>query len=386
MEAFEKLNSAVANRPIQLQRAKNNGTKIIGLSGLGYVPEELIYASGAIPMRLVRGGDPEPLAAAAGYMDRVLCPFSRAQFGYRVLEEESRYQMIDYFVCAITCQHMRRVADMWDINTELEVFRLGVPHAYNTKAGLSYYLEMIKRLKDRLETFVGRKIEDEKLKDAIVLYNRMRELLKEISILRKQEMTSITGKEFFKLMHNSFYLDPEEMVAILESLLAQLKNNGKKGENEKPRILLTGNMLAVGDYKVIDMIEEVGGSVVMEQFCGGVRHYLNNVSINGNMLEGIARRYLCEREPCAFMRPSRERIDLVVKLAEEFKVDGVVWYQLRYCDTYNMEYFYFNNILKEAGFPVLQLESEYDVEERGRLLNRIESFMESLERRHHYVQ
>ena len=86
MEALEKLNSAVANRPVQLQQAKNKGIKIIGLSGLGYVPEEIIYASGAIPMRLVRGGDPEPLAAAAGYMDRVLCPFSRAQFGYRVLD------------------------------------------------------------------------------------------------------------------------------------------------------------------------------------------------------------------------------------------------------------------------------------------------------------
>ena len=81
------------------------------------------------------------------------------------------------------------------------------------------------------------------------------------------------------------------------------------------------------------------------------------------------------------MRPSRERIDLVIKLANEFKVDGIVWYQLRYCDTYNMEFFYFNNAVKEAGFPVLQLETEYDVEERGRLANRIESFMESLRRR-----
>ncbi len=102
IEALKKLNSTVANRPLQLQQAKNKGIKMIGLSGLGYVPEEIIYASGAIPMRLVRGGDSEPLAAAAGYMDHVLSPFSRAQFGYRVLEEESRYQMIDYLVCAIT--------------------------------------------------------------------------------------------------------------------------------------------------------------------------------------------------------------------------------------------------------------------------------------------
>ena len=120
---------------------------------------------------------------------------------------------------------------------------------------------------------------------------------------------------------------------------------------------------------------------MIEQFCGGVRHYLDNINLEGDLLGAIAKRYLQGRAPCAFMRPSRERIDLTVKLAKDFEVDGVIWYQLRYCDTYNMEYFYFNNIMKELGFPVLQLESEYDVEERGRLMNRVESFMESLERR-----
>ena len=381
MGVYKRLDQAIAERPLQLQEAKGNGTRIIGMSGLGYVPEELIYASGALPMRLVRGGDPEPLAAAAGDMDRILCPFSRAQYGYRVLEEESRYQMVDFFVCAITCQHMRRVADIWDLNTDVEVFRIGVPHAYNTEAGLRYYLEMVKSLKEKLETFSGVKIEEERLKEAIILYNRLRELLKEISYLRKSKVPAITGRDFFKLMHSSFYLDPKEVVEILESLLVQLKENGNKKETGKHRILLTGNMLAVGDYKAIDMAEETGGAVVIEQFCGGVRHYLDNINQDGDLLEALARRYLQGRAPCAFMRPSRERIDLTVKLAKEFEVDGIIWYQLRYCETYNMEYFYFNNIMKEAGLPVLQLESEYDVEERGRLLNRVESFMESMERR-----
>ncbi|MBW1839264.1 MAG: 2-hydroxyacyl-CoA dehydratase, partial [Deltaproteobacteria bacterium] len=284
MEEYDRLDQAIAERPLQLQKAKEQGIKVIGLSGLGYVPEELIYASGAIPMRLVRGGDPEPLAAAAGDMDRILCPFSRAQYGYRVLEEESRYQMVDLLVSAITCQHMRRVADVWDLYTDVEIFRMGVPHAYNTEAGLKYYLEMLKRLKGKLETFLGIKIEEARLKEAVILYNRMRELLKEISFLRKNKVTAITGRNFFKLMHSSFYLDPEEMVEILESLLAQLKKNGNKKEKGNHRILLTGNMLAVGDYKVIDMTEEVGGSVVIEQFCGGVRHYLDNINLEGDLL------------------------------------------------------------------------------------------------------
>ncbi len=136
MGPFERLEQALAERPKQLQKAKENGVKMIGFSGLGYVPEEIIHASGACPIRLVRGGDPEPIAAAAGYMDRILCPFSRAQFGYHVLEEEPRYQMLDYFICAITCQHMRRVADAFGYFTDMPVFRFGVPHGYSTDPGL----------------------------------------------------------------------------------------------------------------------------------------------------------------------------------------------------------------------------------------------------------
>jgi benzoyl-CoA reductase/2-hydroxyglutaryl-CoA dehydratase subunit BcrC/BadD/HgdB len=381
MGLCERLDQAIAERPLKLQQAKDSGAKIVGISGLGYVPEEIVYAAGAIPMRLVRGGDPEPLAAAAGDMDRLLCPFARAQYGYRVLEEESRYQMVDLFVCAITCQHMRRVADVWDLNTDIEVFRLGVPHAYNTASGLSYYTEMLRRLKEKLEVFLNTSIEDEKLKESVVLYNRIRELLREISFLRKSDVPAITGKDFFRLMHSSFYLDPRELVEIMESLIAQLRKHDGKEAPGRHRILLTGNMLAVGDYKVIDMVEEAGGSIVIEQFCGGVRHYLDTVHLNGNLLEATAKRYLRDRAPCAFMRPSRERLDMVVELSSEFKVDGIIWYQLRYCDTYNMEFFYFNNIMKERGIPVLQLESEYDVEERGRLMNRVESFMETLEGR-----
>jgi len=164
-------------------------------------------------------------------------------------------------------------------------------------------------------------------------------------------------------------------------MLPELKARRDLPEQKGPRMLLTGNMLAVGDYKVVDIIEDLGGRIVMEQFCGGVRHYRSMVEPNGDIMESIARRYLGGKEPCGFMRPARSRLDLVAQLAKEYAADGIVWYQLRYCDTYNMEFFYFNTMMKELGIPVLKLESEYDVEERGTLLNRIESFVESLEGR-----
>ncbi len=381
MGPFELLDKSLAGRQKQLQEEKENGVKMIGFSGLGYVPEEIIYGAGACPIRLVRGGDPEPIAAAAGYMDRILCPFSRAQFGYHILEEETRYQMPDCFICAITCQHMRRVADAFDIYTEIPVFRFGVPHGYRSDHGLKYYHDMVKELTAYLEQLLGIKIQEQGLKDSIIIYNRLREMLHKIGMLRKNKPALISGKVFFKLMHSSFYLDPKDMVDLLEQIYSFLTTAKKDALPKGPRILLTGNMLAVGDYKIIDLIEQNGASIVTEQFCGGVRHYDSNITPNGDLIHNIAKRYFCDRAPGAFMRPAKQRLDLIYRLAREYQVDGIIWYQLRYCETYNMEFFYFNKMMKESGLPLLQLESEYDVEERGTLLNRIEGFMESLEGR-----
>ena len=55
MEALNKLSAHLKNRLVDLSRAKEKGVKIIGYTPGGFLPEELVLASGAIPLCLVRG-------------------------------------------------------------------------------------------------------------------------------------------------------------------------------------------------------------------------------------------------------------------------------------------------------------------------------------------
>ena len=81
------------------------------------------------------------------------------------------------------------------------------------------------------------------------------------------------------------------------------------------------------------------------------------------------------------MPSMKVRVDFIKNLAQEFKVDGVIWYQLKNCETYNAEAFYANRKLKEAGIPFLKIESEYDPGETEGLRTRIETFVETMKRR-----
>jgi benzoyl-CoA reductase/2-hydroxyglutaryl-CoA dehydratase subunit BcrC/BadD/HgdB len=264
MEALQKLDEHLRTRVDGLTKIKKEGGKIIGYVPGGYMPEELVYACGAMPIQLIRGGDPEPVAISAGYVPRFLDTFCRSQIGYKILGDEPLYELIDLLVVPVTDNNIRAIADCWNFYTDVEVFRYGVPHTKDD-LGFNYYLDGLNLLKEKLERFTGTRIEDEKLREAIALSNRIRELFKELSLMRKSERPPISSRDFIKLNHASFHADRGIMLELLESLAKELKR--KEAPNPSgPRVLFTGSTLAMGDQKVLDLLQASGAQIVIEYF------------------------------------------------------------------------------------------------------------------------
>jgi benzoyl-CoA reductase/2-hydroxyglutaryl-CoA dehydratase subunit BcrC/BadD/HgdB len=379
MQAMERVSAHLRTRIVELSKMKRDGHKIIGYTPGGYLPEELLYACGAmpVPVGLIRGGEHEPVLVAGAYLPRWLDTFCRAQIGYKVLKEEALYDLIDLLVVPITDNNIRAVADCWNFYTDTEVFRFGVPHS-KTDNGFRYYLDGINLLKEKLEKLTGTEITESKLREAINLCNRERELLNEISLMRQTERPPVSGRDFLELNHASFLADKRVMVDMLESFCAQLKHK-EAAVPRGPRILLTGSTMAFGDYKIYDLIEGAGAAVVIEEFAEGVRHFSETVHLNGDLMEALADRYFRRRVPPAWFRPARERLDYLVKLAKDFNVNGVIWYQLMYRDSYDIESYYFPDILRRGtGLSMLKIESDYDASEIGPFRTRVETFIETI--------
>jgi benzoyl-CoA reductase/2-hydroxyglutaryl-CoA dehydratase subunit BcrC/BadD/HgdB len=377
MEAMDKLMAHVRARPIELMRLKQNGAKIVGYVPNGYMPEELVYACGAIPVGLIRGGDHEPVAVSQAYLFRLLDTFCRSQIGYRALGEEPLYQLPDLLVVPITDRNITAIAESWQLYTDVEVFRFGVPRYAGAEHAFEYYVGGLELLKQRLEELTGTEIKNERLKDEIKLSNRIRSLLEKISFTRASEYPRISGKDFIRLNHATYCADRRFLVSELESISKELEKR-ETPRREGPRIMLTGSTMAEGDYKVIDLLEETGASIVIEEFSEGVRHYQQRIEPNGDLIRALADRYLRRRVPPAFFHGViKNRFDYLLKLVKEFKVDGVVWYSLMYRDSYDREGLLFPQALKkERGIPLLKLNSDYDIAETGPMRTRIETFIE----------
>ena len=379
MEGLEELAHVSTIRPEQLSREKKRGAKIIGYTGR-FVPEELIYACGAIPYLIYRGGEPEPPEAVLPYSLRYISPFARAQIGHHLLHMDPVVPMLDLIVAQCVDCHTARLADLFEY-FELPTTKIGVPSDWDKKISAEYYHRELSRLKEKLEGITGREISDEKLKESIEAINVIRSLLAKISHLRRKHPPPIGGYEFIRLNHYSFSCDPEDLAKGLNDICEDLQQRQSPFADSAPRILLAGHVVGVGDYVVPKLIEDSGGVIVAEFLDEGMRQYLRNVDTRGDLMTNLVRTYYRDRTPPSVFQPAwSNRLAYMKKAVKDFRVDGVIWYQLSFEEIYNMEAAIVSKAMQEAGIPFLKLESSYEYarEAMGPLTTRIESFTRSI--------
>jgi len=378
MEVMRKLARRLESRLTELDQVRNAGKKVVGYTPGGYLPEELVLGCGAIPLGLIQGGEHFAVESAGAYICRWIDPFCRAQIGYGTNHDDPYYSRVDLLVVPITDNHIRSISDLLSYHTNLAVFPFGVPHKKDTPS-LGYYQVKLKSLKERLEQLTGTELSEQKLREAIDLCNRERRLFRDISLQRRTDPSRLSGPDFIALNHASFILDKTVMIDLLEKVKEEMDE--RPGNTNGPRLMLTGSTLARGDSKIPDLITQAGGRIVIEEFAEGLRPYWVEVSPEQDLLKDLAEAYFWLRVPPAWFRPGRERLDFLIRLAKEYQVDGIVWYQLMFRESYKIESYFFPDILKrETGLNMLTVESDYDEGETGPLRTRIETFIQSIRR------
>ncbi|TYC84074.1 MULTISPECIES: 2-hydroxyacyl-CoA dehydratase subunit D [Acetobacterium] len=375
MGIYTKLENHAKRRPAELVKMKKDGAKIVGYIPEGYFPEELAYAAGAIPVALGKGGSYEMVAESLRYITRFTCTWCRTQIAYK-MTGDIWYDLPELILIPTTDCNVKSIGDMFSYWSDTETMYYGVPHNKLPDA-IDYYQESLKRVKAKLEKFTGNQITDEKLKAEINKQNTIRSLLKNISELRKAENPPITGFEFMKLQHYSMQADPDFLIECLNEIYAELKTMTVE-KSDKIRLYLTGSTLAFGDYGLYEIVDQVGAEIVCEDFAGGVRNILNNVEYNsGDLYADLTDAYFTKRREGAWFRPSAHRVDYLIDDIKNYNCDGVIWYEMLYRESYDMQGFYFDKIIQEkTGVPMVKIETDYDASEKGNIKTRVETLCE----------
>lgn len=372
LDRFRELNESFP-KTAQILEHKSRGGKVIGWL-CTYVPEEIIHAAGALPIRIIGYSHEANLDDANAHLYINNCTFSRSclQLGL-----EGQYDFLDGVVGGSTCDGARRLFDVWRqyVGTPFHHV-LTVPRKYTERAHKLYYDEGV-LFKKHLEEHLGVSISDEALLKSTIVLNESRSLLHRLYELRKRDKPPISGAETLEVLNAAYRMPKETFNLWLGELIEELKSSDKAFTG-RARVMLVGSVLTNPEF--VKSIEDQGALVVTDELCTSTRYWGDKVVLDDGrpILEAISRRYL-NNFPCARMYPSDERFNRIIDYARDFKVDGVISEIVRYCVPYAHDLPLLTDRLSEVGIPTLALDVEYGTAGSGQIATRVQAFLEMLE-------
>jgi len=343
-----------------------------------YVPEEILYAANVLPVRILGGHEPPTLATP--HMFDMWCPFSRDCLNQAL---QGKYDYLDGLMIAQSCLHPRHAFSAWLIEApHLWNYFLCMPNAVRSLHSKKFLRGELEEFKKSVEHWVGRPVTDTDLDRGIEMMNTNRRLMKEVYEFRKEDHPPITGTEAMTMVWASALMDKREHNELVKGLLKELPNR-KLDRETGVRLMIVGS--ENDDRPFLEMVESARATFVIEDHCTGSRYFWDEVVPKKDRLQAIADRY-CDRVPCPGKDWGtgekegwqRKRFPHLLRLAKDYRVQGVVLMQQKFCDPHEADIPSLRRYFESHGIPTYFLEFEVTVPV-GQFRIRMEAFIEQIQ-------
>lgn len=348
---------------------ERTGGKVIGYF-CTYAPEEIMYAAGVLPVRILGGH--EPLDVTEPHIFGMFCPFCRDCLAQGL---KGKYDYLDGIMIAQSCLHIRQAFTSWNLHIPVDFsYYLPMPNNVQSRRALPYLKGELEAFKLALENWTGKTIADQDLEQGIKIMNESRRLTRELYELRKQPHPAISGLEAMYTVVSSQMVDKRDYNQALKELIEQLPQRQTENDS-RIRLMILGS--EDDDTEFIHMVESLGAIFVVDDHCTGSRYFWNEVLAGNNLLESIAARYI-DRVPCPSKDwPQRSRIEHIKQLARDWDVQGAIVIQQKFCDPHELDIPSIIGSLREMDIPSQFLEFDVTVPV-GQFKTRVEAFLEML--------
>jgi len=360
---------------LEMTQRAEEGVQVAGIYCI-FAPLELIRAAGAIPVGLC-GKKQEPIAAAEKELPARLCPLIKSSHGYALTGTCPFFAASDFIVGETTCDGKKK---MFELMARLKpVHLMQLPYRPAGPGAAEFWLAQVRELGRFLSALTGQEVEAGELRRQIGIHNRIRQAYLDLSRLMARPAPPLTGLQMMTVTETkNLYFDAEDHLARLSRFLDRAGRAPGAVPPQAPRILLTGCPVGKGSEKVVRLVEELGGVVVVMENCSGIKSFARLVDEGQeDPYRALADHYLST--PCSCMTPNDGRLELIGRLAGEYRAQGVVDLTWLYCHTYNVEAERVKALARETlDLPYLQLETDYSASDLGNLRLRLEAFLEMI--------
>jgi len=389
MTYFDEISDFFGKREHEIRAAKEEGKKVIGYNCM-FAPIELILAADAIPVRVNSGW-----YDASKLGDRIVpvevCPVIRSMIGAKMVGLSPYLELSDAVINTLTCDGMTKLGEI--LSDYKPIWTMCPPRVKDSPQSMVFWREELKTVKQKIEDLTGNKITDKKLMSTIRLLQKATKAFRRLQDIRKGSPV-IMGRDAMLVNQTSMWDNIERWTKKTEELCDDLEERVRQKmwacPPDTPRVMVTGTPMVWPDnWKLPNLVEESipQGVLVVDELCSSDRLLYDPVGVDewtmDDMFNAVAERYLLTSTcPCFTSKDGNEdRINWLLDKLKEFKVDGVIYYVVRGCMLYAMEYTRIKRILDHKNVPIYYLDTDYTREDVGQMKTRVEAFLEMLRAR-----
>ena len=353
----------------QLDHYLEQGKKVVGCFPV-YTPEELVHASGMIPMGM--WGAQAEIKHAKRFLPAFACPIMQ---GNLELGLRGSYKGVSAAIIPTLCDTFRCISQDWRFGVqEIPMIPVTYPQNRVLDASVDFLISEYESVLSRLSIITGNLMTDDALDATIKLYNEHSRTMLEFSDVANDHLDVITPTVRHAVMKSAHFMEKGEHTKMVRELIDALKAEPVFAFKGK-RVILSG--ISAEPDGLLKILEENNMAVVADDLAQETRLYRTLIpETGGTPIRRLAKQGN-EREGCSLAHEDfKKHGKILADLAKKYKASGVIYCQMKFCDPEEYDYPICMKALNEIDVPIMLLEIDQQESSCEQARTRIQSFAE----------
>ena len=312
------------------QQCLDDGQKAAGFLPV-YAPREIIHAAGMLPVGIYGGGDQIEIIRGDAYYQSYICHLPRSVIE---LAHSGKFDFLDAMLFPSTCDVIRNLSGMWQVMfPDLYVRYLDLPHVREPSLGGAFWEGEMRTLLAALSEVAGTKPSDDDVRASIVVYNEVRQVLRDLYNSRRDEPWRIPSEELYLLLRAGEVVDLQTFIDHARAYLRAVHQE-EPHIKDRSRVIVVGAFCEQPPLGLIKTIERAGCYIVDDDFIFGNRLISCDIPIDGDPVKNLSAAFIghSEKTSVLYEPDPKGKKRLMKERATAARADGIIFAAASFCD------------------------------------------------------
>ncbi len=369
-ELLDTCAAVAADPAAQLDAHIAAGKQVIGV-GPYYIPEELVYAGGAIPFGVWgRMG-------TANEVRKYFAPFY-CSICQMTLEMGLNHELdkLSALMVSALCDTLRGFSQNFRVGVpSVPMIFVSQPQNRFGEAGRQYAIDSYQETRRSVGEALSTIIDDDSIRAAIKLYNEWRAAMREFVKQASAHPALVSVAERSNVVNAGYYMDKAEHLSLVKELNAALVAEPESTDGYK-RVVLSGIHYDIPAIK--EMLDSNKYVVVADDIAKESRAFAMEVAEEGDPVVALAEAFCKLNDDSILYDAQKSHIGHVVDVAKSADAQGIVLLMAKFCDPEEFDAPLLVKACREAGLPIIQIEVDQSAESYEQARTQLETFAELL--------